>query len=64
MRVIIVILMFFVLGCLLIVSNNNLSLSNSESFERFTELGIEWIDKIFSNLKSITGEAVNMDWTP
>ena len=64
MKLTIVILMLFVLVCLLIISNNNLALSDSKNFEKFSELLVEWLDKLFNNLKSITGEAVNMDWAP
>ena len=64
MKLAIIILMIFALMCLLIISNNNLAFSDSKDFEKFSELLVEWLGKLFNNLKSITGEAVNMDWAP
>ncbi len=64
MKIIMAVLMFFVLGTLLIISNNNLALYNSENSKKFSDLWIDWIDKTFSNLKSVTGYAISLDWEP
>ena len=59
-----IVLMFFVLGSLLIISNNNLALSNQEDVENFEVLLVDWVSKIFENFKSITGNVVRLDWRP
>ncbi|MBU0959692.1 MAG: hypothetical protein KKB31_07130 [Nanoarchaeota archaeon] len=64
MKVLVVLLMFFVLGSLLIVSNNNLFLSDSEDAKTFGNLWVGWIEKIYENSRSITGNLVKMNWSP
>lgn len=59
-----IILMFFVLGALLIVSNNNFALSEPENLAEFGDLYIDWLDKTFFNVKSITGYATGLKWVP
>jgi hypothetical protein len=56
--------MFFILGALLIISNNNLALYKQENLEEFSDLYIEWIDQIFNNFQEITGNAIKLDWIP
>ncbi len=57
-------LIFFILGYLLIISNNNLFMSNSEDVEEFNRLLLEWGSNLIFNIKNITGNAVSLDWTP
>ncbi len=56
--------MFFVLSGLLIISNNNLNLGDHGKFQEFGSLWIKWAEKISSNLISVTGHAVGLDWNP
>ena len=64
MRFLIIILMFFILGALFIISNNDLALSKNENFEEFKFLYLSWLDNIYDNLLTITGQAVELSWIP
>ena len=64
MKVLIFVLMFFILGSLLIISNDNLFLSNSEDAKTFGTIWIDWVEKIYGNSLSITGNLVKMNWVP
>ena len=64
MKILIAIFMFFVLGALLIISNNNLVLGDSENVIEFRDLYFSWLDKTFLNMKSVTGYAVDLGWEP
>jgi len=64
MKILIFILMFFVLGTLLIISNNNLSMHNHEDTVVFSKLFVGWMDNIFSNFKTLTGNTGKLDWMP
>jgi len=61
MKLFIVVFMFVILVCLLIISNNNLSFSNSEDVSKFGDLFVEWLGKVFVNFKDITGQTIGMD---
>jgi hypothetical protein len=64
MKLTILIFMFVILGCLLVISNNNLAFSNSENVIKFGELFGDWITHILSNFKHMTGEVVVLNWSP
>jgi len=64
MKFLIIILMFFVLGSLLIISNNNLFIYNSEDVDKFSLFFLDWVNKVFENLKSVTGNVIELDWGP
>ncbi len=64
MKITIIILMFFVTGALIIISNNNLSIYNHEDLSEFSKLYLEWINRIYINAQSITGEIVKQEWLP
>ena len=64
MKFLIVILMFFILGGLLIVSNSALDFSHENDGEFFYDSYVGWLEEIFGNAKSVTGQVINMDWLP
>ena len=64
MKIFIFILMFFIIGALLIISNNNLAMCKPENVEKFSELYVEWIDQIYLNAQGLTGEVVKLNWLP
>jgi len=64
MRILLVVLIFFVLGALFIISNNGLTLYNDEDFSDFSELYVLWLDSTYSNVQKVTGNAVKLDWLP
>ena len=64
MKILIFVLMFFIIGTLFIISNNNLAMYKQENIERFSELYVEWINQIYANIQAITGQVVGFDWLP
>lgn len=57
-------MIFFLLGALLIISNNNLALINRNNLKTFSDLYVGWLDDIYSNTYSLTGKIIQLDWLP
>lgn len=64
MKTLMFIVIFFMIGALFIISENNLALKDSGSFNKFVSLYSGWLAKVFENTKSTTGYIVRMDWLP
>ena len=64
MKVFLFVLIFFILGALLIISNNNLALYDSSNVGIFLNLYSAWLDDIFSNSFNLVGKVVELDWLP
>jgi len=64
MKIFIFILMFFILGALLIISNNEITFLKENDFKIFSNLFLNWFENLFFNLKSVTGQVVSLDWHP
>jgi len=64
MKLVLFVIMFLVIGALLILSNNNLPLYKEENIAKFKVLYIEWLDNVYKNSQSITGNVINMRWMP
>ena len=64
MKLLILLLMFFTLSSLLIITNYNLSMQKQENIEKFYDLYLEWVDKIYSNSQFLTGNIIKLDWFP
>ena len=64
MRITLIIIIFFVIGALLIISNNDLSMREKKNVSHFTELYIDWMNQIYINLQSISGNVVKLNWFP
>ena len=64
MKIVIVVLMFFLLAAFMIIGNNGLALHEKENMDRFLDLYLEWLNQIYRNTQTITGEAVRLDWLP
>ena len=64
MKILVIILMFFAISALIIISNNELAMYEQENIGKFSELYLEWIDNIYVNFQTITGEVVILDWLP
>ena len=62
------ILLFFIIVmtffALLIISNNSLSFLDDNNIKVFFNLYSTWFDNVFLNVKSISGNVVNMNWLP
>jgi hypothetical protein len=64
MRIFLIVILFFVLGALLIIANGDLALVESGNFETFSKLYLGWLDGIYDNLKTLTGNAAESSWLP
>jgi len=64
MKILLLILLFLAASALLIISNNDLALYKQENLEKFTELYVGWLDNLYSNVQTITGQAVKLEWLP
>ncbi|MBS3089562.1 hypothetical protein J4461_01625 [Candidatus Pacearchaeota archaeon] len=58
------ILIFLLIGAFLIISNNNLHISQSEGRVIFARSYYNWIFGLFGNVKSLTGYFVSTEWLP
>jgi hypothetical protein len=57
-------MIFFVLGALIIISNNNLALIEKTNFKTFSTLYVKWLNDIYSNSYTLTGKVIKLDWLP
>jgi len=64
MKILMLVLIFFVLSALFIVSEKKLSLGNSLDKELFSKYYYSWMNKTFENSKGVAGFVVKMDWLP
>ena len=64
MKGFIFILMFFIVGVLLIISNNNLAMYQQSNVVSFSELYVEWFDSIYVNSQILVKEIVKLNWLP
>jgi len=64
MKILLVIMIFFVISALFIISNNNLAMYKQENIVSFVDMYTKWINNIFSNTGELTGQATKMDWLP
>ena len=64
MKIFLFFFMFFILGALLIVSNNELFIFERADFEKFTSFYLDWADALYSNLAEITGKIIAINWMP
>ena len=64
------ILAFFIIALVLfgffsfnfVFKTSNLSIKNVSDLEKGIQLYFSWIGSVFGNIKSLTGQAVGMDW--
>ena len=59
---IVLLLLFFYLSGSYIVEEKNIDLSTGEGILKAGGVYLGWIGHIFSNAKSLTGQAIKMDW--
>ncbi len=64
MKIFIFILMFFIIGALLIISNNNLAMYQQSNVVKFSELYVEWFDGLYANSQILIKEIVKLNWFP
>ena len=64
MKIYLIIVIFLLLSAFFIVSENDLKLNDSQKIKQFFSLYFNWFEKIGNNFSTITGEVVNLEWTP
>ena len=64
MKIVLFVMVFFILGALLIISNNNLALYNPLNVKTFLNLYSNWLDGVYSNSLSLSGKIIELDWLP
>ena len=56
--------MFFIIGGLLLISNNNLALYKGENVSKFSAIYSEWLGQLFGNSQRLAGNVVKLKWLP
>ncbi len=64
MKIVLLVIMFFLIGAFFIISENNLALSKPGNSDKVIELYSDWLSHIFDNSRSLAGYVVKMDWLP
>lgn len=64
MKIVIFLMMFLLIGAFFIVANDNLYLKNPEQRAQFAKSYYGWFEKVFTNTRTISGYAINLDWLP
>ena len=64
MRIIAIVIMFFLLGAFFIISENKLTLKDKEARQELGKLYYSWLSNSFDNSKSLAGYVVKLDWLP
>lgn len=64
MRILLFVMIFFIIGALLIISNNNLALYNPSNVKSFINFYSNWIDDIFLNSFNLIEKIIELDWLP
>jgi hypothetical protein len=64
MKFVLFIIMFLMIISLVIINNHDLKISEKEDFHAFLGTYANWFKIFFSNVKVITGNAVNQKWLP
>jgi|TARA_Y100000310_G_scaffold321844_1_gene380050 hypothetical protein len=62
MKVLMFVFVFFVFSGLVIISNNDLALIKDSNMLLFFDLYLSWLDHIYSNIQSLTGYALKLNW--
>ena len=61
---ILILLTFVIITGAGIVKKNSLDITSFSGIAQFTKLYFVWIGHAIGNMKSLTGNAVNMEWIP
>jgi hypothetical protein len=55
--------LFLSISITMVYKQNEIKLNSAEDFFKAGEIYLGWLGHSFNNLKALTGNAVNMDWT-
>lgn len=64
MKIILVVMIFFIMSALFIISNNNLAMYKQENIVNFVDMYLSWVNNLFLNTQKISGEITKLDWLP
>ena len=64
MKVLIIIVIFFLMNAFFIVSNKNIPLNNVENISQVSAIYIQWVRDVVKNGAEITGNAIKLKWVP
>jgi len=64
MKLILFLLIFLMIGVLFIVSENKLSLKDTDARAQFKDKCFAWCEQLFDNSKNIMGHVVKQNWIP
>jgi len=64
MKILMIIVIFFLIGAFFIISENNLHLSKQAELREFKLKYFNWLDNVFMNFKQVSGYVVKLDWLP
>jgi hypothetical protein len=64
MKFFLFLILFFMIISLVIINNHDFRISEKEDFHAFLGTYAGWFKIFFSNVKVITGNAVNQSWLP
>ena len=64
MKIAMLIVMFFIIGALFIISENKIDMREEAGQGKFISIYISWLGQIFDNTKATIGYVVKMDWLP
>ena len=64
MKTLIILIKIFFIGALLIISNGNLALSNSDNRDIFYERYYNWLSELSGKGAIVVGYVVSTEWLP
>lgn len=59
-----IIILLLLIGSYIIIRSYSLDIKNKTDQKTFFKLFIDWIAKLFENIKQVTSLAVKQDWSP
>jgi len=60
--VLVIFVIFFYTTASVIIRNNNIDTGSLNGISQFTQIYFNWFIHVASNVKSLAGNAINMDW--
>ncbi len=64
MKTILILMKVFIIGALLIISNENLEMSSTENRAQFFSEYTIWLSQLFDHSLVVVGYVVGSDWLP
>lgn len=58
----IVLILFTYISFISVIKGKNLNLTSTDGLKEAGHLYVSWLGSVFKNLKTITANAINMDW--